>query len=217
VMGFGGDSIDHVRKHGLDYPLIVHFHAVVFMSWLVLLTVQVLLVRRKSFDIHKRLGIFGACLAAVMAVLGPATAIVVEKVKFAKTGQAPIFLSFQLAAILSFSVLVIAAILLRRHSSAHKRLILLATIGLSAAGFARWLGGPISKLFAPGLLAFWCQIYLVTTWMMVALGIYDLVTRRRLHPAWICGFAWALGTEIASFIIIGLPAWAPISLKLIGH
>ncbi|MBW8881687.1 MAG: hypothetical protein JF615_09780, partial [Asticcacaulis sp.] len=94
VMGFGGDSIDHVRKHGLDYPLIVHFHAVVFMSWLVLLTVQVLLVRRKSFDIHKRLGIFGACLSAVMAVLGSATAITVEHVKFAKTGQAPIFLSF---------------------------------------------------------------------------------------------------------------------------
>lgn len=74
LSGFGTDSFNHVRKYGLDYPLIVHFHAVAFVSWLVLFTVQVALIRTARADIHRRLGKAGAVLAAVMVVLGPATA-----------------------------------------------------------------------------------------------------------------------------------------------
>ena len=32
LSGFGTDSFHHLRKHGLDYPLIVHFHAVAFVG-----------------------------------------------------------------------------------------------------------------------------------------------------------------------------------------
>lgn len=39
LSGFGTDSFNHVRKYGLDYPLIVHFHAVAFVGWLTLSTV----------------------------------------------------------------------------------------------------------------------------------------------------------------------------------
>src|SRR5207245_2336916 len=44
LMGFGGDIARHVRAHEPPYPLIVHFHAFVMVSWLVLLTAQVLLI-----------------------------------------------------------------------------------------------------------------------------------------------------------------------------
>jgi hypothetical protein len=41
LLGFGSDGFNHLRKDGLDYPLIVHFHAVLFVGWLVLFTVSV--------------------------------------------------------------------------------------------------------------------------------------------------------------------------------
>jgi len=45
LSGFGTERIEHVRQYGLDYPLIVHFHAVAFVGWLALFTVQALLIR----------------------------------------------------------------------------------------------------------------------------------------------------------------------------
>ena len=43
LSGFGTDTFNHLSKYGLDYPLIVHFHAVAFVGYLVLFTVQVTL------------------------------------------------------------------------------------------------------------------------------------------------------------------------------
>jgi hypothetical protein len=71
LSGFGTDSFDHVQKHGLDYPLIVHFHAVAFLGWLTLFTVQVALISNGRPDLHRRLGMAGALLAGLMVVLGP--------------------------------------------------------------------------------------------------------------------------------------------------
>ena len=50
------------------------------------------------------------------------------------------FISINLTDMLGFATLAAAAILLRRDSSAHKRLMLLSVLYLSTAGFARlWL------------------------------------------------------------------------------
>jgi hypothetical protein len=38
--GFGLDVIEHVRHSTRAYPLIVHVHALLFVGWLVLLTMQ---------------------------------------------------------------------------------------------------------------------------------------------------------------------------------
>ena len=45
AMGFGTEIVKHIRNHAPPYALIVHFHAAAFVGWLVLLTVQVLLIR----------------------------------------------------------------------------------------------------------------------------------------------------------------------------
>ena len=103
LSGFGTDSFNHVSKYGLDYPLIVHFHAVAFVGWLVLFTVQVALIRTARADIHRRLGIAGAVLAAMMVVLGPATALVVDAARFTATGVTPEFLAVQFTDILAFA------------------------------------------------------------------------------------------------------------------
>jgi hypothetical protein len=123
LSGFGTDSFNHVRRHGLDYPLIVHCHAVAFVGWLVLFTVQVTLIRNARPDLHRRLGMAAVALAAVMVILGPATALFVDAARFSATGRTPEFLAVQLTDILAFAGLTGCGLLLREVPAAHKPLM----------------------------------------------------------------------------------------------
>ena len=217
LSGFGTDSFDHIKKFGLDYPLIVHFHAVAFVGWLVLFTVQVALIRTARPHIHRRLGMAGAGLAAAMVVLGPATALVVDAKRFAATGHAPVFLAVQFADILAFAGLTAAGLLMREVPSAHKRLMLLGLIYISDAGFARYLNDFMASPFGHGFWGEAAGLYLGSDLLMIGLGVYDLATRRRLHPAYICGVLWAIAFQGTALELLGNPTWKTLSLHLIGH
>lgn len=217
LSGFGTDSFNHVRKYGLDYPLIVHFHAVAFVSWLVLFTVQVALIRTARADIHRRLGKAGAVLAAVMVVLGPATALVVDAARFAATGRTPQFLAVQFTDILAFAGLTGAGLMMRGTSSAHKRLMLLGLIYISDAGFARFLNGPMAAPLGHGVWGAIAGLYLGSDLLMLGLGIYDVATRGRLHPAYIAGVVWTIVLQFTALMLLNSPTWKALSLHLIGH
>jgi hypothetical protein len=214
LSGFGTDTFNHLSKYGLDYPLIVHFHAVAFVGYLALFTVQVALIRTARADIHRRLGIAGAALAAIMVVLGPATALVVDAGRFTATGRTPEFLAVQLSDIVAFAGFTAAGLLLRARPAAHKRLMLLGLIYISDAGFARLLNGAVA---APLALGEWGELYLGSDLLLLALGVYDLATRARLHPAYIAGVVWMITLQITALVLLGNPAWKALSLHLIGH
>jgi hypothetical protein len=214
LSGFGTDTFNHVSKYGLDYPLIVHFHAVAFVGWLSLFTVQVALIRQGRPDVHRRLGLAGVVLAAIMVVLGPATALVVDAGRFAATGQTPEFLAVQLTDIVAFSGLTGAGLLLRARSAAHKRLMLLGLIYISDAGFARLLNGAMA---APFSLGDWGNVYLGSDLLLLGLGLYDLAARRRLHPAYVVGAVWMIALQFTALRLLGNPTWKVLSLHLIGH
>src|SRR5208282_3675736 len=50
--------------------LLVHIHAAAFSAWILLFIAQTLLISGKRLDLHRRIGILGAGLAASMVVLG---------------------------------------------------------------------------------------------------------------------------------------------------
>lgn len=214
LSGFGTDSFNHVSKYGLDYPLIVHFHAVAFVGWLTFFTVQVVLIRTARTDIHRRLGIAGAALAAIMVVLGPATALVVDAGRYTSTGETPEFLAVQLTDILAFTGLTAAGLTLRGRPAAHKRLMLLGLIYISDAGFARLINGAIAGPFSLGR---WGGLYLGSDLLVLGLGAYDLATRHRLHPAYIAGVVWMLALQATALRLLGNATWKALSLHLIGH
>ena len=216
-MGFGGDIIRHVQEHRPPYPLIVHVHAAAMVSWLVLLTTQVLLIRADRRDLHRRLGLAGMALAAVIVVLGPVTAITVHGLEFGTADSDAPFLSIQLSDILAFAVLAGSGILLRAHPSAHKRLMLLATLYISDAGFARWLGGPVHGWLGDGYWPSLTGLYIGNDLLIVGLGVYDFVTRRRLHPAYMAAVPFIFGLQMTAVWLHLSPWWKPISLRLIGH
>jgi uncharacterized membrane protein YozB (DUF420 family) len=216
-MGFGSDMIHHVQSHEAAYPLIVHFHAVVFVSFLVLLTTQVLLIRNNRPDIHRKLGIAGVCLAAVMLVLGPATAVVVQRQQFGTPDSDPAFIAIQFIGILDFFVLIVAAALLRKNAPAHKRLVLLAILAISDAGFARWLGGDIHAWLGSGWWVSFAGLFPATDILVLGLGAYDLITRRRLHPAYIAGASWIFACQLLENFLNHDPAWKIVATHIIGH
>ena len=78
LTGFVPDIIHKFRKQGFNYPLAVHIHAAVYVSWLVLLTVQTVLIGSGRVGAHRRLGIFGAGLAALVVLTGLIATYVVE-------------------------------------------------------------------------------------------------------------------------------------------
>jgi hypothetical protein len=215
LMGFGGEIL---REPTRVYLPIVHVHAAVFVGWLVLVTVQVLLVRKGDVALHRRLGLLGAAVAGVMVVLGPATAIVVDAAKFAAKGRAPIFLSVQFADMLAFTTLVGAGLLLRARPDYHRRLMLLGTLFISDAGSSRWLGDSIqAAMGGDGFWPFWGSLYLPNVVLLLVFGAYEFATRRRLHPAFVIGSAWFLLVQLGAVALFFSPAWKPISLKLIGQ
>lgn len=216
VMGFGPEIVERFRHHK-PFPLIVHFHAVAFVGWLILLTAQVLLIRARRQDLHRKLGVAGAVLAATMIVLGPATAIYMQRFHFGTAESDPAFLAIQLTDILAFAGLITAAIALRSNSPAHKRLILLATLYISDAGFARFLGDGVHAVLGDGFWPFMAEAYLANDILVAGLGLYDLVTRRRLHPAYVAGVIWTAVNQLTASYLYHAPLWKSVALRLIGH
>lgn len=222
LRGFGGEIVVHVTQHQPPFPLIVHVHAVVFVAWLALFTVQILLIRTKRLAVHKRLGFGLAWLAGLMVILGPVTALTVHHLRLVNhlIGPAPTdqpgFLSIQFTDILAFVGLTAAGLLYRNTPAAHKRLILLGTLYITDAGFARWLAPWFGQALGPGYWPFWVSLYFGPDLLVVLTGAYDLATRRRLHPAYLAGVAWIFAIQMLSVSLFFSPAWTGCAQRMVA-
>ncbi|HEY2930766.1 MAG TPA: hypothetical protein VGK99_03400 [Acidobacteriota bacterium] len=184
VVVFAGFARTYYLRNLFGNPplrLLLHVHGLLFTSWLALFFIQVTLVAAKRTDIHRRLGVAGAVLAALMTVIIPITAIQASKPGFRPGPPAALTsLSVPLINILVFAILVTAGFHYRRKSETHKRLMLLATISVLPAAIARL---PFAFISANGALAFFGPTDLI----LVPCIVYDAVVHRRVHPAYIWG------------------------------
>ena len=128
----------------------------------------------------------------------------------------PAFLAIQLVSIVAFAGLTTAAIIWRKRLAAHKRLILLGTIFITDAGFARWFGDSVVARFGFNVWSFGLLLYAGPDVLILLVGAYDLVTRRRLHPAYVAGFAWALACQATVLSLYFSPGWAQLARRLIA-
>lgn len=221
VMGFVPQIIHRLETHAAPFPIIVHFHAVAFVAWLCLLTTQVGLVRSKRTDLHRKLGIAGIYLYPAMVVLAVSTAIVVNRSYAGTPKFDPGFISVQFADMTNFAVLASAAFWFRKTPSAHKRFMILATIFIADAGYGRWWGGTLTTFFSNshGVARFWANaagLFLGDFLLVFIMGVYDLITRRSLHPAFIFGAVFGLGCEALSAWLYVSPWWKPVAIKILG-
>jgi hypothetical protein len=193
----------YLRPYFVTQPLmsLLHLHGIVFTSWIVFFTIQTALVAGKRTDLHRRLGIIGGVIAALMVVVGTLTAIIRAKQGAAPTGDvSPLaFLVIPLADMLVFPGLVAAGFYFRRQPDVHKRLMLLATIAILPAAVAR-LPFEILKAGPPAFFG-------LTDLFIVACVVYDLITRRRVHRATVWGGLIIIASQPLRLMFGGTHAW----------
>lgn len=218
LTGFGWDMIRKAAAgKSLQYPLIVHAHAVTYGGWLVLLAAQVWLVRTRNVALHRRLGLAVLLLWPAMVILGPAVAISVNTANAAIEPGWLSFMSTQFTNVIGSTVLIAAGFLARGDAASHKRLMLMGAIAITEPGFSRVLAGPLSALLGEGYGQYYIATYIGTLLLMLAMGAYDWMTRGRVHPAWLIAFLWVLANQFIATWLYYQPFWLGWMRALTGH
>ena len=184
-----------------ELSLLLHIHGLVFTSWVLLFLAQTTLVATGRTDLHRKLGVGGAVLAALLLIVGTITAIM--RVKGGRPspipGVSPLsFLAVPLFDMVVFAILIGVGLVQRHRPDTHKRLMTLATIALTSAPIARFAA--VRQVGPPAFFG-------LTDLFIVAMLVYDLATRRRVHPATIWGGLVIVASQPLRLMISGTPAW----------
>jgi hypothetical protein len=188
-------------------PALLHIHGVIMSLWCIVFFIQAFLVATHRVRLHRRLGIIGAVLAALVLAIGTyATfAATAREVREHVVHRFHFLFGLNLVNLLLFSVFVISGLALRTRPEFHKRLMLMATLTLLAPAVAR-----IVLLFthAPGyqLFAFdGCLLLFVLT---------DTIWHRRLHPALGWGAALVIGSFHLTMLALRSAWWLPFVARV---
>jgi hypothetical protein len=188
-------------------PLILFIHAIVFSSWLALFIAQSTLIRVSKFPLHRRLGIFGAALGAVLPVLGLTTALVMQRwhAQHGDANEAGLSLPFN--DMVTFSITFGLAIRWRRRPDFHRRLMLLATCCLTGAAFARFPESMVPS-----------YMFYVGVDLLILLGVLrDVLINRNVHAVYRYGLpCMAASQAIAVYLlIVAPPLWLTITHTIV--
>jgi hypothetical protein len=192
----------YLRTYYNSTPLagLLHLHGLVVTGWILLFLAQSTLVAAGRTALHRRMGVAGAVLAALLVVVGTMTAIVRAAEGAAPTGVPPLsFLAVPFFDMVVFTGLAATGLWYRRRADIHKRLLTLATIALLAAPIARLpFGAQVVGL--PGVFA-------LADLFVAACIVYDFTTLRRVHPATVWGGLAIVLSQPLRLAISGTGLW----------
>jgi hypothetical protein len=168
---------------------ILHVHGAIFTLWMILFLTQASLVSAHRVAWHRSLGTIAFCLPPIMIVIGVIAALdaLGRKVMIGPLDPA-VSLAIPLIGIAGFTILIFASWRARRRPDAHKRLILLATIGLVEAALGRFPWARMGLSPAGGAVAgLGVLVLLVIAW--------DLFSLHRIHRStlWGAPLTFAIG------------------------
>ena len=177
-----------------------HLHGVVFTAWVLLFLSQSTLISAGRVGLHRRLGVAGAVLAALVVVVGTTTAIVQASEGRSPLGVPPLsFFAVPFFDMVVFTGLAATGLWHRRRTDIHKRLMTLATISLLAA--------PIARLPFGARMVGLPRVFALADLFIVACIVYDLATLRRVHPATIWGGLAIVISQPLRLAISGTGVW----------
>lgn len=139
MVGFGVDFHRFLHENPAA-PKILYVHGAVFTGWMLLLTMQVLLVLGDRVAWHRRMGWLLVGWACLMAVLGPWAFIASYVANVNNPANDPPFLSVNIIDIGGFLMVLAWGIALRKNPAAHRRMMILSTVAIADPGFARFTG-----------------------------------------------------------------------------
>jgi hypothetical protein len=186
---------------------IFYVHGALFTGWCLLLIAQASLVASGRTRLHRRIGVYGAALAATMVAVGTYASLVAAARPTGFIGVAGIpplaFLAVPLFDILLFGSFVTLAILRRRDLQSHKRWMLLATINLMTAAVARWPG----VITSTNPLVF----FGLTDLLLLPMIVWDVSSRGRLHTVTLWGGLIFIASQPLRIMVSGTDTWMAIA------
>jgi hypothetical protein len=198
----------------VDYravPFYVHVHALVMLAWLGLTVVQATLVARDNLALHRRLGWVGAALAVVVVCFGSFVAIrIIQAHREPFFFTPPFFLALTQVGLLTFGGLIVAAIVRRRETEWHRRLMVGALVMLMEPALGRTLPMPLIMPWGA-----WAALAVQLAVMGIVIR-HDRKTIGMVHPATISAvLAIAVSHCIIEILAIS-PFWIAWTHQLIG-
>ena len=166
---------------------------------------QAALVAGRRTALHRALGWAGAAIGFAVIISG-GMATPYRMAEIAAQGRleavmptVAILAWSNTTSIVAFAILLAAAIVLRRRPDTHKRLMLLASISIIQPAFGRIFRWPVFE--APGLEG--VMLSVAAPFALVgALIVYDLLSRKSVHPATVAGAAVFGGLKLGGVLLL---------------
>jgi hypothetical protein len=208
-------------------PPILHIHGLLFSSWTVFCLIQAALAASGRMARHRAMGLVGISIATSMVIMGWLTALISLKHSIA-VGNGDSARPFAIVSFLGmplFAGLFIAAIANVRRPEVHKRLMLVATVGLLQAPVGRvfrlflapaavlalpkWAAPqpPVASTIGPAIV---CDL-------IILIGmLHDWRTRRRPHPAYLIGGGITVAVQVLAVPLSATTAWQTIVDRILS-
>ncbi len=209
------------------FPAVLHVHAALMGSWLMLLLAQTSLMATGRRALHQKLGIVSFALMPAMVVTAlilvptmwhllwsidttvlsaPAAASIADSKTFVSN-----ILLLQIRMGIMFPLCVVLALGARRKDpETHRRLMILATVVPLAAALDRivWLPTTLpDSPVAPDLY--------VLLWILPMFA-FDIIRHRRVPRAYLIWAGVGLPLTVAAHLLWGTPWWLATARELVG-
>lgn len=208
------------------FPLVLHVHAVLMASFLLLLLGQTILVATGRRAWHMQLGVAALVLTPMIVLTGFILAPTIyhsvwnaaqaapPPAKQQLQGFLPILediLLLQIQAGILFSIYMWIALRARsRDPGLHKRMILLAVTAVLGAAFDRigWL--PTTEPGSPLAMELYCAL------AVAPLFLWDVIRNRRIHRAWLIWAAFYVPCCVVAYSLWDTPFWHAAARHIMG-
>jgi hypothetical protein len=194
-------------------PPIVHLHAVVFVSWMILLVTQSALVGAGNVKLHRTLGTWGIAHATVVLLTGLSIQLIASRAGM-DAGRAPgtdgLYLGI-LAAI-GFAILFTLAIRNARRPEIHKRMILFAMLPVLPPGVNRFWSNALG-LDDP-IPTFW--LYLTLWSMALAILLQERRATGRISGYSWFGAGWIFVEGVLHEAVVNSQGWDRVAAGILG-
>ena len=206
VYGFSFAIKDNLLFPSVPRPTVLYAHALVFAAWISVFLFQASLVRSGQVRLHRRVGLAALFLGALVTILGVATAFAMARFHAAQGDLSAVqSLPVPLWDMVSFTSMFVLAAALRKRPEHHRRLMLLATISLTAAAFGRMPAFDHAEWFYAGVDAL----------ILVAVA-RDLVVDKRVHVVYRIGGPAIVAGQLLAAYTRWSHAWLSFSSTIFG-
>jgi uncharacterized membrane protein YozB (DUF420 family) len=179
-------------------PLALWIHTIVFTLWIILTVVQSGLVQAGNVAWHRRLGLASLGFGPLLVGVGIWVAYVSGHAQLQGGGKgAEAFFAIPLSNMATFAAFFTAALVWRKRPEYHKRLMLLATLGLTVAALARfpaWIV-PAGR-------------FNIAVDVLIGLALLrDLIVEQRIHRVYLVCFPLLIAVQLLVEWIRQTPEW----------